>query len=761
MGNYRKLWFTLIGVLIVTFSLLGYYGAEVYRTAPPIPAKIATAGGEVLFTHDSILDGQTAWQSVGGMQLGSIWGHGAYQAPDWTADWLHRELLNWLDVAAERAHGKPFAELDAAAQAVLRDRMKTEYRTNTYHPETGVATVSSVRADAIAMTALYYDQLFSDVPALHKTREHFAMKENTLPSAERRAQMTGFFFWTAWAAATERPGTTATYTNNWPHEPLIGNKPTAENMVWSVMSVVVMMAGVGFLVWGWAFLRKHDEVDPTPPQHDPLSRVPLTPSQRGLGKYLFLIVALFSFQVMLGGFTAHYTVEGQQFYGINVSQWFPYSLVRTWHIQSALFWIATGFLAAGLFLAPLINGGKDPAYQKLGVDILFWALVVVVVGSFTGNYLAIAQIMPPEWNFWLGHQGYEYVDLGRLWQIGKFTGIAFWLVLMLRGIVPALRTPGGDKNLLALLTASVVAIGLFYGAGFFYGERTHLSVMEYWRWWVVHLWVEGFFEVFATTALAFIFSTLGLVSVRMATTASLASASLFMLGGVPGTFHHLYFAGTTTPVMAVGAAFSALEVVPLVVLGHEAWEHWRLQHRTPWMARLRWPLMCFVAVAFWNMLGAGVFGFMINPPISLYYVQGLNTTPVHAHAALFGVYGFLALGFTLLVLRYIRPQLVFSERLMKTGFWWLNAGLVLMIATSLLPIALFQFHASVSEGLWYARGEEFMQQPFIQTLRWARTFGDVVFIVGALAMAWQVVSGLLGSRAPEASAGSYLAQARR
>lgn len=760
MGNYRKLWFTLIGVLIVTFSLLGYYGAEVYRTAPPIPAKIATAGGEILYTHDSILDGQTAWQSVGGMQLGSIWGHGAYQAPDWTADWLHRELLNWLEVAAERAHGKPFADIGAAAQAVLKDRMKTEYRTNTYNPDTGVATVSSTRADAIAMTALYYDQLFSDAPALHKTREHFAMKENTLPSAERRAQMAGFFFWTAWAAATERPGTTATYTNNWPHEPLIGNQPTAENMVWSVMSVVVMMAGVGFLVWGWSFLRKHDEADPEPPKHDPLARVPLTPSQRALGKYLFLIVALFSFQVLLGGFTAHYTVEGQQFYGINVSQWFPYSLVRTWHIQSALFWIASGFLAAGLFLAPLINGGKDPAYQKLGVDILFWALVVVVVGSFTGNYLAIAQIMPPEWNFWLGHQGYEYVDLGRLWQIGKFTGVAFWLVLMLRGILPVFRQPG-DKNLLALLSASVIAIGLFYGAGFFYGERTHLSVMEYWRWWVVHLWVEGFFEVFATTALAFIFSTLGLVSARMATTASLASASLFMLGGVPGTFHHLYFAGTTTPVMAVGAAFSALEVVPLVVLGHEAWEHWRLQHRAPWMANLRWPLMCFVAVAFWNMLGAGVFGFMINPPISLYYVQGLNTTPVHAHAALFGVYGFLALGFTLLVLRYIRPQLVFSNRLMTTGFWWLNAGLVLMIATSLLPIGLFQFHASVSEGLWYARGEEFMQQPFIQTLRWVRTFGDVVFIVGALAVAWQVVSGLFGSRAPAASAGSYLAQARR
>tara|TARA_R100000322_G_scaffold168816_2_gene139476 strand:+ start:1 stop:1290 length:1290 start_codon:yes stop_codon:yes gene_type:complete len=406
-----------------------------------------------------------------------------------------------------------------------------------------------------------------------------------------------------------------------------------------------------------------------------------------------------------------------------------------------MFWIATGFLAAGLFLAPIINGGKDPKYQKLGVDILFWALVVVCVGSFIGNYLAIAQIMPEHLSFWLGHQGYEFVDLGRLWQIGKFVGIVFWLVLMLRGMVPALRQPG-DRHLLALLTASVIAIGLFYGAGFFYGERTHISVMEYWRWWIVHLWVEGFFEVFATTALAFIFCSMGLVSRTIATSASLASASLFMLGGVPGTFHHLYFSGTTTPVMAVGAAFSALEVVPLVVLGYEAWENWSLKNRASWMENIRWPLMFFVAVAFWNMLGAGVLGFMINPPIALYYIQGLNTTPTHAHAALFGVYGFLALGFCLLILRYIKPKLVFDEKLMKVAFWWLNAGLVLMLFTSLLPVGFIQFFASASEGLWYARSEAFMQSDILQTLRWVRTFGDVVFIVGALAVAWQICKGV-------------------
>lgn len=742
MGQYKKLWFVLIGILIVTFSILGYYGKEIYREAPPIPLEVTTTDGQLLFNKEQILDGQTAWQSIGGMQLGSIWGHGAYQAPDWSADWLHRELLSWLNIAAQQQYNNHYDALDEVQQAGLTAQLKREYRNNQLD-ENNVLVVSERRAQAMAETADYYDRLFSDAVELQGSRESFAMKENTLPSAERRQAMTQFFFWTAWATATNRPDSNVTYTNNWPHEPLIDNHPTAENLVWSIMSIVLLLAGVGLLIWGWAFLRKEDEASPTPPAQDPLARMPLTASQKSLGKYLFVVVALFIAQVMLGGFTAHYTVEGQQFYGIDVSQWFPYSLVRTWHIQSAIFWIATGFLAFGLYFAPVLNGNKDPKFQKIGVDALFWALIVVVVGSYVGNYLAIAQVMPEKLNFWFGHQGYEYLDLGRFWQIALFVGLLLWLALMLRGILPAFKTRDTDKNLLALLSASVIAVGLFYGSGLFYGERTHISVMEYWRWWVVHLWVEGFFEVFATTALAFVFATLGLVSYRLATAASLASASLFMLGGIPGTFHHLYFSGTTTPVMAVGASFSALESVPLIVLGYEAWDNWRLKDRASWMHNLRWPVLFFVAVAFWNMLGAGVFGFMINPPISLYYIQGLNTTPVHAHAALFGVYGFLALGFSLLVLRYVRPDYRLSDKLMNTAFWSLNIGLITMIITSLLPIGLFQFHASVTEGYWFARSEVFMQQPILQTLRWVRTFGDVIFIVGALAVGWQIVQALL------------------
>ena len=736
MGQYKKFWYLLVAVLIGAFSILGYYGFEIYREAPPIPKQYVTEKGEPVITHDDILHGQTAWQTTGGMQLGSVWGHGAYQAPDWTADWLHRELTNWLDIVANQEYGKNFADLNDDQQTLLKSRLTKEYRGSKVD-ENGTVVLSANRLAAMDKTAQYYISLYGDDPASKVTREHFAMKDNTLPSLEARKDLAKFFFWTAWTASAERPNTHATYTNNWPHEPLINNVPTPENVIWSIASVVFLIAGIGFVVWIWSFKRREDEKDPVAPEVDPLTKLQLTPSQKALGKYLFTVLALFFVQVNLGAIVAHYTVEGQEFYGLDISQYLPYSLVRTWHIQAALFWIAMAFLAGGLFLAPIINGGKDPKYQKLGVDILFWALVVLVVGSFTGSYLAIAHIIPEEWSFLFGHQGYEFIDLGRFWQAVKFGGILFWLVLMLRGTVNAFKQPG-DKNLLALFFASVIAIGLFYGPALFYGEHTHLSVMEYWRWWVVHLWVEGFFEVFSVAALSFIFVSLGLVSRRTATVATITEAALFLIGGIPGTFHHLYFAGATTPIIAVGASFSALEVVPLVLLGHEAWEHWAMKQKAPWMERLKWPIYCFVAVAFWNMLGAGVFGFLINPPISLYYIQGLNTTAVHAQAALFGVYGFLALGFVFLIARYLRPNTPFNDKLMKWGFWLLNSGLVLMIVSSLLPIGIIQGYASISEGLWYARSEEFMQQPLFDTLRWVRLVGDVVFIFGALAFFWQI-----------------------
>ena len=740
MGEYKKYWIAVVAVLIIGFSILGYLGTDVYHQAPPVPTAYVSQDGQVLFTKEDILHGQSAWQSTGGQSVGTVLGHGAYQAPDWTADWLHKEVSIMLDIKSQEAFGVLYNQLGPAQQAAVKEVVKEEYLGSAVRDD-GTVVLSPERITAMNITGRYFVELYGDNPELTLTRDHFAMKDNTLPELQDRIDMARFFFWTTWMASTQRPGTDATYTNNWPHEPLLDHNPTPESIAWSVVSVIILLCGIGVVVWLWAFGKKDDEHALVLPIEDPISKITLTPSQRALGKYLFTILALFLFQLGMGGIIAHYTVEGQAFYGIPLAQYFPYSIARTWHIQASLFWIAMAFLSAGLFLAPIINGGKDPKYQKLGVDILFWALVVLVVGSFAGTYLGVAHQIPAAWNFLLGHQGYEYIELGRIWQWIEYIGILFWLVLMIRSIIGAFKQKG-DKNLIAAFIFSVIMVGIFYGPGLFYGEHSHLAIMEYWRWWVIHLWVEGFFEVFSTTLMAFIFVTLGLVSYRAGTVAAISSGAIYLIGGIPGTFHHLYFTGVTSTIVATGASFSALEVVPLVLLGYEAFENYTRLHSAPWMHRLKWPVYCFIAVSFWNLVGAGVFGFLINMPVSLFYIQGLNTTAVHAHTALFGVYGFLSLGFVVLIARYIRPEVEFNDKLMKFGFWALNIGLALMVLISLLPIGLIQAWASITHGLWFARSEEFMQQPLLQNLRWLRMIGDTILIIGAVAFFWQIVKVL-------------------
>jgi nitric oxide reductase subunit B len=733
--GYTKLWIALVACVGGAFFLLGFFGREVYRQAPPIPASVVTRSGTTLYTEDDILTGQQVWQSTGGQQVGSIWGHGAYQAPDWSADWLHREALALLDVWSEAEHGVRADELDPEQRALLEHRLRTELRANTFDAETGAVTISDARAEAIARTSAHYTALFGGAPALDDLRSDYALHDDAVTDPERLAALNAFFFWTSWACVTERPGETYTYTSNWPHEPLVGNTPTPANVLWSLASIFVLLGGIGVLAW-FHFRSKEDDEPLEVPKQDPLRAFTITPSMRALGKYLGVVIVLFVVQVLLGALTAHYTVEGDSFFGLPIASILPYAISRTWHLQTAVFWIATSFLAAGLFLGPVISG-KEPRFQRLGVNVLFGALLVVVAGSLAGEWLAVKQHFGLDASFWFGTQGYEYVDLGRAWQIALFVGLVLWLVLMMRAILPALR--GGDKgqkSLIALLAASVVAIGLLYGSGFLYGARSHLAVAEYWRWWVVHLWVEGFFEVFATGTLAFLFSKLGLVTTRSATRAFLASTTIFLLGGIPGTFHHLYFSGTPVSITAIGAMFSALEVVPLVLIGKEALDTMRVQRRASWMDRYRWPLRFFLGVAFWNLVGAGLFGFLINPPIALYFMQGLNTTPVHAHTALFGVYGLLSLGLVLLIARKLCADRPWKEGALRYSFWAMNGGLVLMVVLSLLPIGLAQTFASVDEGLWYARSAEFLQQPLLQQLRWLRIVGDTVFLSGVAALAW-------------------------
>jgi nitric oxide reductase subunit B len=490
-----------------------------------------------------------------------------------------------------------------------------------------------------------------------------------------------------------------------------------------------------------------EDADPPAPKNDPLFSLKATPSMKATKKYFMVVVGLILAQVGMGVITAHYSVEGHSFFGFPLSDYLPFIVSRTIHTQFAVLWIATAWLATGLYIAPAISG-KEPKFQKLGVDVLFYALLFIVVGSTVFGWLGTLQHRGTDFSFWIGNQGLEFTSMGRVWQILLFVGLLFWAFLLGRGLWPALRKPSESRGLIAMVFLAACCIGGFYATSLTWGPRTHYSMVEYWRWWLVHLWVEGFFEVFATAVIALLFTRLGLVKASSANSAIILETIVFLFGGILGTLHHLYFTGTPTSIIAIGAMFSALEVVPLTMLGIEAYRNYQRLSAAPWVQNYKWAIMCFIAVGFWNMVGAGLLGFSINTPIALYYLQGLNMTAAHGHAALFGVYGMLGIGLMLFCLRGLSSQLAWSDKLLRPMFWLLNGGLAMMVFISLVPAGIFQAWASVSKGMWYARSAEVIHSPLMETLVWMRVPGDIVFAIGTVFLALFALRLMRGSRAP-------------
>ena len=748
MKSTTRLWRWLGLICVLSFGALGYLGWQIYLQAPPIPKTVVTTDGEVLFTGEQIQRGQQAWLSAGGQQLGTVWGHGSYVAPDWSADWLHREAVALQNIrGAEQAKATP--AMTEADKAAVNARVREEMRRNTYDDINGTVKVSAERAQAIREVARHYDDLFGTAPSLAKLRDQYAMTEGALPEKTDRQALTAFFFWTSWAASTERPGeTNLSYTSNWPHEPLVGNTMTTSAAMWSMVSIILLLAGIAAMLWLHG--RGHDEVEAQVPKADPLLGAKATPSMKATRKYFFVVIGLMLLQIAMGVITAHYAVEGQSFFGLPLAQVLPYVVSRTVHTQVGIFWIATAWLATGFYVAPLL-AGREPKYQKLGVDALFYALLVVVLGSTITGWLGTLQHRGVDFSFWVGNQGLEFTSMGRVWQLLLFGGLLFWVFLLGRALWPALKKPSETRGLIAMVFLSATCIGGFYATSLTWGQQTHYSMVEYWRWWLVHLWVEGFFEVFATAVVALIFTNLGLVRASSANRAIVAETIVFLFGGILGTLHHLYWTGTPTSVIAVGAVFSALEVVPLTLIGLEALQTYRKSKDVQWLSAYKWVILSFVAVGFWNTVGAGLLGFAINPPASLYYVQGLNMTAAHGHAALFGVYGMLGIGLMLFCLRGLFDRDLHADKFLKPAFWSLNIGLAMMVFMSLLPAGIYQAWGSITQGLWYARSAEFVHSPLMETFVWLRVPGDIVFAAGSAllaAYAWKLLRPTRSSPIP-------------
>jgi nitric oxide reductase subunit B len=719
----------LLFFLVLTFGVLIFGGYLINREKPPIPAKVVTQKGEILFTGEDIMAGQQFYFSRGGQHIGTIWGHGSYLAPDWSADFLHRMGLylaaRHQNIPADEARyytQENFDELPTPEQARLTGIITEEIKTNRYDPTTGELILTPFQAEAFHALQDYYSQLFIT------GNERMGIQSEIVKTLEEGFRLTGFFSWLAWAAGTLRPDADHTYTTNWPYDPLVGNVPVPDALVWSIISVVLLILGIAAALFFYLRYIRSDEYDKSNLVIDFPEPQP-TPSQKATLAFFLVAVLLFVIQIGFGAITGHHTVEGASFFGIPTGHILPYAVTRTWHLQLAVFFIATCFLAAGLFIGPFV--GHEPKGQRFGVIFLFVAIVIVVLGAMSGAWLSIQGFIDRH-SFYLGHQGYEYIELGRVWQILLIIGMLIWLVLVMRSIAPAMKEEEDKGGLTHMLLYSTVSIPLFYMAGLMYGHGSHLSDAEYWRWWVVHLWVEGFFEVFATVVMAFLLSYIGAVSKKFALTTVYFIIFLYLGSGVIGTFHHLYWSGSPMPILALGAVFSALEVVPLTLLGFEVVHNLSVVREGGHAYAYKWPVYFFISVAFWNLVGAGIFGFLINPPIVLYYIQGINTTPIHSHTALFGVYGLLAISLLLFSVRHIVTRQSWSDKLLKYSFWGLNGGLAAMAVFHLIPAGFYQMWFAVKHGLWFARSPEIASGPVIRALTWGSTLPHMVFAAGAI-----------------------------
>lgn len=707
------------------FAILGYLAARIVSGSPPIPQQVQTAAGEVLFTEADIMAGQHVFQKYALMQYGTIYGHGAYLGPDFTAEALHRGGEAML----------AFYLGQGLSDAEARARVERELKQNAYDAETGVLTFSQGQAHAFEQLVEYYRGWFG--PG-QRGLERPKIED---PAEIRR--LSSFFTWAAWTSAALRPGTAHSYTNNWPPEPLAGNEPTGAALLWSVLSLVALLGGTGIVLFAFGRYEElgwHHRDRPAARRFRSPEEIRLTPSQRAVPWYFLVVAGLFLCQGLLGGVNAHYHVELEGFYGIPLADWLPYNISRMWHLQLALFFVAASFLALGIFLTPMIAGREPKGQDKLAL-LLFGALVFVVVGSLAGEAASVKDVITRDgpW-FWIGSQGWEYLDLGRMWQILLTGGMLLWVVILWRGLRGRLAFEHRG-NLPWLFLYSAISIPLFYAVGMVFGKNVNFAEMDFWRFWVVHLWVEDFLELFTTIMVASIFVLLGVVRLKVATTLIYLDIILYSVGGVVGTMHHLYFSGAPAVHMALGAFFSAMEVIPLLLLSYEAWRFMQLGTPSGERSMLgttsadfphKWAVMFLIAVGFWNFLGAGVFGFLINLPIVSYYEIGTQWTANHGHGAMMGVYGMLSMGFFMFVARYFVPRDKNSDRAMKWSFWSLNIGLAWMLFVNLFPVGLLQIQTALDESYWQARQPEFFLRPAVMVFEWLRLPGDVLFIAGGI-----------------------------
>ena len=743
---------TVLIVMVLGFAGLLAITALAYRNAPPIPARVVDAQGNPLFSGDDIRGGQAVFLKYGLMDNGSIWGHGAYLGPDYSAAALHRIGEDAAAAIAQERHQQPLAALTPGQQAAVRAETAVELKTNRYDAASDTLQLTPAEAAAYRQQLPYWTDYFR-----HPERNG-GLKAGLITDPAELHQFTAFVTWAAWASVANRPGENYSYTNNFPYDPAVGNIPVPGALLWSALSLIVLLAGIAVVLLmfgkfdylGWISRGQHI--------HPHLLPGVASPGQRALVKFFVVVALLFLAQTLVGGAVAHYRADPGSFYGFQLETIFPSNLMRTWHLQTAIFWIATAYVAAALFLGRTLRS-DEPRWFAPWVHLLFGAFVVVIGGSLLGEWLGISQMLG-KWWFWLGNQGWEFLELGRVWQLLLVVGLLVWFALLWLLVRPRSLANPESEPLVKMFLFAAVAIPVFYIPALFFGAKTNYTVVDTWRFWIIHLWVEGFFEFFATTVVALTFYQLGLTRRNVALRVIYLDGILYFLGGLIGTGHHWYFTGQTSVNMAMSAMISVLEVVPLTLLTLDAWDFVRTTRGQCDVCGKsvavphRWTFCFLIAVGVWNFVGAGIFGFLINLPIVSYYEVGTQLTPNHGHAAMMGVFGMLALALMVFTLRQTSSDERWAgmEKYVRTGFWGTNIGLAMMVVFSLFPSGVLQVWDVIQHGYWHARALDYIGSSRSHLIEWMRLPGDLVFIIfGAIPLTIAAVKGWLGVRATPSS----------
>ncbi|MEO5811030.1 MAG: cbb3-type cytochrome c oxidase subunit I [Rhodanobacter sp.] len=741
---------SILIVLVLGLATLCGMTAMGYRNAPPIPGKIVDAQGQTLFTGADISAGQGVFLKYGLMDNGSIWGHGAYIGPDYSAEALHHMGLETANALAQQQYGQPTAQLDVQQQAGIHGQVAVLLKTNRYDAASDTLQLTTAETLSWNRQIAHWTDYFK-----HPDTDG-GLKPHLISDPTELRQFTAFVTWAAWASVANRPGFAYSYTNNFPYEPLVGNTAIPGAYLWSALSLLVLLAGIAavLLIFG-----RYDNLGWISHGHTLPPRIlpgQASAGQRALVKFFVVVALLFLFQTLVGAALGHYRAEPSGFYGIPLEDIFPSNLMRTWHLQSAIFWIATAYVAAALFLGRTLRRQDDePHGLATWTHLLFGAFVAVIGLSMLGEWAGMSQLLG-KWWFWFGDQGWEYLEIGRFWQYLLVLGLFVWFALLYWIARPSKVANPNARPIARMFLWASLAIPVFYTPALFYGAATNLTVVETWRFWIIHLWTEGFFEFFATTVVALILYQLGLAHRNVALRVIYLDGILVFLGGIIGTGHHWYFEGHNTFNMAMSGMFSVLEVVPLTLLTLDAWGFVKategkvtidgVERRMPH----KWTFHFLMAVGFWNFVGAGMFGFLINLPIVSYYETGTVLTPNHAHTALMGVFGMLGLALMVFVLRQTSTDENWPgiEKYVKVAFWGTNVGLAMMVVFSLFPNGVLQLLDVIENGYWHARSFDYLNMERTRVLEWMRMPGDLVFIVfGSVPLVIATFKGWLGMRA--------------